>query len=46
MQVLDFGAYRDGVPEHRLGKRILVDRRGHEANEEIDDSADYEASGI
>ncbi|KKA23065.1 Cell division control protein Cdc4 [Rasamsonia emersonii CBS 393.64] len=43
IEVLDFGAYRDGVPEHRLGKRILVDHRGCEASEEADDDVlDYE----
>lgn len=42
IEVLDFGAHRDGVPEHRLGKRMVVDIRGIEANE-VDD-IDYEAS--
>ncbi|KAJ5934990.1 hypothetical protein N7466_004537 [Penicillium verhagenii] len=30
IEVLDFGAARDGVPESRLGQRIAVNRRGHE----------------
>lgn len=30
IQVLDFGAVRDGVPENRLGKRVVVNRRGRE----------------
>lgn len=29
-QVLDFGAARDGVPEHKLANRIVVNRRGQE----------------
>jgi hypothetical protein len=41
-QVLDFGAHRDGVPTHRLGRRILVDRFGIEGSEESDD-LDYES---
>lgn len=40
-QVLDFGAHRDGIPEHRLGRRILVDRSGIEGNEDSD--VDYES---
>lgn len=36
-QVLDFGASRDGVPPHRLGKRIVVNQRGQEASEDDDD---------
>ncbi|KAL2001464.1 hypothetical protein VTN02DRAFT_1700 [Thermoascus thermophilus] len=43
IEVLDFGASRDGVPEHRLGKRIVVDHRGQEANEDADD-VDLDAS--
>lgn len=30
IEVLDFGASRDGVPENCLGRRIRVDRRGRE----------------
>jgi F-box and WD-40 domain protein CDC4 len=40
-QVLDFGAFRDGVPEYRLGKRILVDRFGLSVDND-DDEDDYD----
>ncbi|KAJ5391222.1 hypothetical protein N7509_006712 [Penicillium cosmopolitanum] len=30
IEVLDFGASRDGVPEDKLGKRVAVNRRGRE----------------
>jgi F-box and WD-40 domain protein CDC4 len=30
IEVLDFGASRDGVPENKLAKRIVVNRRGQE----------------
>ncbi|KAJ5482968.1 hypothetical protein N7539_006414 [Penicillium diatomitis] len=30
IEVLDFGAARDGVPDTKLGKRIVVNRRGRE----------------
>ena len=30
IEVLDFGAARDGVPENKLGKRVVVNRRGRE----------------
>jgi F-box and WD-40 domain protein CDC4 len=30
IEVLDFGAARDGVPENKLGKRVAVNRRGRE----------------
>lgn len=30
MQVLDFGAARDGVPAEQRGTRIVVDRNGDE----------------
>jgi len=33
MQVLDFGAFRDGVPEAKRGKRTVVDLEGRELNE-------------
>ncbi|KAL1964047.1 hypothetical protein VTN77DRAFT_7593 [Rasamsonia byssochlamydoides] len=46
IEVLDFGAYRDGVPEHRLGKRILVDRRGYEASEDDNGSLDVEVTEV
>lgn len=31
LQVLDFGAARDGVPEEKRGRRIVVDLHGREA---------------
>lgn len=34
IEVLDFGAFRDGVPEHRLGQRFVVNQQGKEAGEE------------
>ncbi|KAL1859931.1 SCF ubiquitin ligase complex subunit cdc4 [Paecilomyces lecythidis] len=43
IEVLDFGASRDGVPPHRLGKRIVVDHRGQEATEDDDD---YDISDV
>lgn len=42
-KVLDFGAFRDGVPEYRLGKRILVDRFGLSLDND-DDEDDYDAT--
>ncbi|KAK2776969.1 SCF ubiquitin ligase complex subunit cdc4 [Emmonsiellopsis sp. PD_33] len=36
IEVLDFGASRDRVPEDRLGKRIVVDRNGTEITEDED----------
>ena len=39
MQVLDFGASRDGEPSARRGVRIVVDRSGREI-EELDDDDD------
>ncbi|KAK4935664.1 SCF ubiquitin ligase complex subunit cdc4 [Elasticomyces elasticus] len=32
IEVLDYGAARDGVPEYNLGRRIVVDQDGLEAN--------------
>ncbi len=43
-QVLDFGASRDGIPDHRLGKRILVNRNGEEVNEDDEDIVDPDGS--
>ena len=43
IEVLDFGAARDGVLESKLAKRIVVNRRGHEVPTgtiEDDDSSD------
>lgn len=36
-QVLDFGASRDGVPVEQLGRRVVVDARGHQI-EHVDDA--------
>lgn len=41
MQVLDFGASRDGVPEDQLGRRIVVNRWGQEVS---DADEDYDLS--
>ncbi|KAJ5379835.1 uncharacterized protein N7496_002263 [Penicillium cataractarum] len=41
IEVLDFGAARDGVPENKLGKRIVVNRRGREiATSNVDSDSD------
>ncbi|KIX04222.1 uncharacterized protein Z518_07776 [Rhinocladiella mackenziei CBS 650.93] len=34
IEVLDYGAARDGIPEHNLGRRIVVDADGFEANDD------------
>ncbi|KAK0877546.1 SCF ubiquitin ligase complex subunit cdc4 [Friedmanniomyces endolithicus] len=44
IEVLDFGASRDGVPADQRGRRIFVDCRGHEtveveANQPVDADA-------
>ncbi|KAL4892688.1 WD40-repeat-containing domain protein [Aspergillus ambiguus] len=41
IEVLDFGASRDGVPEDQLGRRIIVNRLGHEVS---DADEDYDLS--
>ncbi|KAK4986512.1 SCF ubiquitin ligase complex subunit cdc4 [Elasticomyces elasticus] len=33
IEVLDFGAARDGIPDQRRGKRIVVDSRGREIDD-------------
>ncbi|PLB50162.1 cell division control protein Cdc4 [Aspergillus steynii IBT 23096] len=43
IEVLDFGASRDGIPEDQLGKRIVVNRRGHEVS---DADEDYDLSDV
>ena len=43
-QVLDFGASRDGIPDHRLGKRIVVNRSGEEVNDDDEDIVDPDGS--
>lgn len=40
IQVLDFGASRDGVPGHRRGRRIVVNVDGQEVSDPHDTSAD------
>ncbi|KAI2765369.1 hypothetical protein DTO012A8_9416 [Penicillium roqueforti] len=40
IEVLDFGAARDGVPESKLAKRIVVNRRGQEVLGGIEDDDD------
>ncbi|KAJ5174322.1 uncharacterized protein N7482_000199 [Penicillium canariense] len=41
IEVLDFGAARDGVPENKLGKRVVVNRRGREiAPSNVDSDSD------
>lgn len=44
IQVLDFGAYRDGTPPHKLGQRIVVDQNGEEINDDPKPPVDEEAS--
>ncbi|RAL09675.1 F-box/WD repeat-containing protein [Aspergillus homomorphus CBS 101889] len=43
IEVLDFGASRDGVPSEQLGKRIVVNRWG---NEITDTDEEYDLSDI
>ena len=40
--MLDFGAARDGVPEHKRGRRIVVDPRGREI-EDVEAQAETQA---
>ncbi|KAJ5679813.1 hypothetical protein N7462_008057 [Penicillium macrosclerotiorum] len=43
IEVLDFGAGRDGVPDNKLGKRVVVNRRGREiatSNADSDSDSD------
>ncbi|KAM5437844.1 SCF ubiquitin ligase complex subunit cdc4 [Microsporum canis] len=44
IEVLDFGAYRDGTPPHKLGQRIVVDQNGEEINDDPKPPVDEEAS--
>ncbi|KAI9811221.1 MAG: hypothetical protein M1827_005553 [Pycnora praestabilis] len=41
LQVLDFGASRDGLPEDKRGRRIVVDAKGQEMNDPADCSVDF-----
>ncbi|KAI9838342.1 MAG: hypothetical protein M1819_005610 [Sarea resinae] len=43
IEVLDFGASRDGVPEEMRGRRIVVDAKGEEMNDQVDNAIDVEA---
>ena len=43
-QVLDFGASRDGVPEHKRGRRIVVNATGEEVTDPFDNTADLDAT--
>lgn len=41
LQVLDFGASRDGVPADMRGVRVVVDKYGNEiSRDELDDQDD------
>ena len=37
-KVLDFGAARDGVPEEKRGRRIVVDALGQEISDPEDEA--------
>lgn len=39
LQVLDFGASRDGVPLEQRGRRVVVNEKGQEI-EDVDDLMD------
>lgn len=41
-QVLDFGACRDGVPEHKRGRRIVVNSEGQEVADPHDTTIDLD----
>ena len=42
IQVLDFGAWRDGVPEADRGRRIVVNTEGEEVLETNESAIDVE----
>lgn len=42
LQVLDFGASRDGVPDYKRGKRIVVNTDGIEVSDPHDASVDMD----
>ncbi|KAF2089472.1 WD40 repeat-like protein [Saccharata proteae CBS 121410] len=44
IEVLDFGASRDGVPADKRGRRIVVDSRGLEVEDVDDNAAEAEAA--
>ncbi|KAL1297186.1 hypothetical protein AAFC00_004758 [Neodothiora populina] len=45
IEVLDFGAVRDGVPEAKRGRRIVVDHRGREV-EDLESMPDVHSIGL
>jgi hypothetical protein len=44
LQILDYGAARDGVPERDLGRRILVDANGKEERNDDGEFLELESS--
>lgn len=49
LQVLDFGAARDGVPEEKRGRRIVVDLHGREVtdgNDTMDEGSHHHLQDI
>lgn len=49
LQVLDFGAARDGVPEEKRGRRIVVDLHGREitdGNDTMDEGSHHHLQNI
>lgn len=44
LQVLDFGASRDGVPDDQRGRRVVVDCRGNEIEDVDTSSIDQDAA--
>ncbi|KAL9104196.1 MAG: hypothetical protein Q9163_000848 [Psora crenata] len=46
LKVLDFGACRDGVAEHKRGRRILVDGEGREILDYEEQNPELEGHGI
>ncbi|KAF2130248.1 WD40 repeat-like protein [Dothidotthia symphoricarpi CBS 119687] len=42
IEVLDFGASRDGVPADQRGRRIVVDSRGHEIEDVTEEAMEVE----
>lgn len=40
--MLDFGAAADGIPDHDRGRRIVVDYKGRERNEDDEDLEEVE----
>ena len=41
-QVLDFGASRDGVPDYKRGRRIVVNTEGQEVSDLHDTAVDLD----